>query len=153
MLGSFLLSQREKSDTDKRCRANLPAVRLQGQVKDKTGLQIRLETPAAEPQAARRRSLDLIENERKRLCSSVAKSPRKLITLTPPCHHLQHLTFCLRALVGDWKQDLVEVYVSTDRDIILEKSTWQELAQLECINKTTVNVSSVFTVPLLFSAI
>lgn len=43
-MGPFLSSLKEKSAADKRCRANLPIVRLLGQARDKTGLQIRLET-------------------------------------------------------------------------------------------------------------
>lgn len=53
MLGSFLFSLKEKSGADKRRGANLPTVRLQGQVRDKTGLPIRQETPAAELPALR----------------------------------------------------------------------------------------------------
>lgn len=60
----FSWRRRRKSEADKSCRANLPAVRLQGQAWDKTWLQIRLETPAAEPRAATKGG-EILEPDRK----------------------------------------------------------------------------------------
>ena len=149
MLASFLSSLKEKSGADKRCRANLPAVRLQGQARDKTGLQIRLETPTAEPRAAMGGEIfgpDIKwKEEALELCGRSSQEIN--YTDAPASRHLQHLmTFCSpssRALVWDhnklsWRFLCQQMGLS--RNLMLQKSGWRELAQYECEKRSCTSL-------------
>lgn len=105
--------------------------------------------------------MDLISNERKRLWRSGAKAPRKLITSKTLRHHLQHpLSFCSpssSASIVDHNKLLwrfVGQQKGLSRNRMLEKSSWQELAQHKCEkgNCTSMNFSFFFPSLLLIAS-
>lgn len=145
MLGSFLSSLKEKSGADKRCRANLPAVRLQGQAKDKTGVQIRLETPTAEPRAVRVKILGPDIKWKEEALELWGQSSQKInytyAPMPPSSAPADILLASIECLGWRPQQAVAEVCVSTDRvNLMLEKSSWQGLAQHEC-KKRDLDVS------------
>lgn len=119
MLGSFLFSLKKKSGADKRQGANLPTVRLQGQVRDKTGLPIRQETPAAELPALRGKILGP-DIKREKAALELRGQGSQEINYTDALIHPSstHVDFLL-AFVGflGWKpkQAVVKDCVSTAR--------------------------------------
>lgn len=137
MLGSFLSSLKEKSGADKRCRANLPAVRLQGQARDKTWATDKAGDPYSRTTSCEGwgggDARTWYKMKGRGSGAPEAKAPRKLITPTAPRHHLQRpLTFCSPSssgLVGDHNKlsrRFVCQQTGLSRNIMSEKSSWQE---------------------------